>query len=106
MLKQTNKVYTNIPGNEHLLSFIETLGSQIYTWKYNILKQHLQYILNLITVEFLLFVKSQFTTDPNIIHLIISRMNTSDRGMLPHYEGPGEVGSGLIGINPLMPNDL
>jgi hypothetical protein len=59
----------------------------------------LQYIPNLITVEFLLFIKSQFTTnDPSVLNRIISRLNTSDRGLSSRLKGPGEVASDLTGI--------
>lgn len=55
--KANKNVHTNIPGNEYLLSLIETLDSQIYYIPGNVIFKttyiiHLQYIPNLITISY------------------------------------------------------
>jgi hypothetical protein len=82
------KMEQSIPKRRHL-SYRRRWITQnkAYNNKYFILS----YILfttfpNLITVEFLLYIKSQFTTNAQNILQLNSHMDTSDHGMSPLFQ--------------------
>jgi hypothetical protein len=95
--------YKHMSGSECFLSLIERLRSTINTL--NVLVTviiHLRYTFpNLITVYFVLFMKSQFTTNAqNALHL--NHMDTSEHGLSHHIRGLGAVTNGLTSIKNML----